>query len=63
MEIFDKVCLSDRKISLSTQTVTFIKDLPWEIKVSLKIIFKSIIIFFIKKIPVNFKNKIKSFFK
>ncbi len=63
MNIFDKVCLSNRKSSLSNQSVTFIQDLPYEIKVNLKIIFKSIIIFLIKKIPENFKNKIKSFIK
>ena len=63
MNIFDKVCLSNRKSSLLNQFLTFIQDLPYEIKVNLRIIFKSIIIFFIKKIPENFKNKIKSFIK
>ena len=63
MNIFDKVCLSNRKSSLLNQTLTFIQDLPYEIKVNLRIIFKSIINFFIKKIPENFKNKIKSFIK
>ena len=51
MHIFDKVCLSNRKLSFKRQTATFIQDLPWEIKVSLRIIFKSIIIFVIKKLP------------
>ena len=63
MNIFDKVCLSNKKSSLLNQTLTFIQDLPYEIKVNLRIIFKSIINFFIKKIPENFKNKIKSFIK
>ena len=63
MNIFDKVCLSKRKLSFKRQAATFIQDLPWEIKVSLQIIPKSIIIFVIKKLPKDLKNKINSLFK
>ena len=49
MHIFDKICLSNRNLSFKKQVETFIQDLPWEIKVSLQIIPKSIIIFVIKK--------------
>lgn len=63
MHIFDKVCLSNRKLSFKRQTTILIQDLPWEIKVSLRIFLKSIIIFVIKKLPKHLKNKINSFFK
>ena len=40
MHIFDKVCLSNRKLSFKRQTTILIQDLPWEIKVSSRIFLK-----------------------
>ena len=61
MKIFNNICLKENKNKKSI-TNEFLRDLPWEILIFLRIIIQEVKVKFIKIMPILLRNKLKKFF-
>ena len=61
MKLFNDICLENRKKTFSKNINTFLRDLPWEIKIYLDKLVNIFKKYLFKLIPTNIKTKIVFF--